>query len=264
MTGASSGIGANYARRLAGLGWNLNLVARRTQRLESLAHELRSDHGTDVRTLTADLGAPEDLNRVAAAVAEDDVALLVNNAGVNGYGPFPETDPDLANRVLSVNVVAPTLLTRAALPGMLSRGRGAIVNVASLLAFAGALPPNPLPWRVTYAGTKGYLVTFTRTLAAELGEAPVCVQVLCPGLTATEFHLTTGEESVPGEEEQSDDLGGMPSEDVVTASLDGLGRNEVVCVPGLTDPEAITRLLEAETGIRAASSQTLADRYRTA
>lgn len=262
VAGASSGIGAVYARRLAEQGWGLTLVARRAGRLDALAGELRSAYGTDVRTLGADLGAADDLGRVAAAVAEDDVDLLVNNAGVNGYGPFAEVEPDLAQRVLTVNVTAPTLLTRAALPGMLARGRGAVVNVASLLAFAGSEPPGRLPERVVYAGTKGYLVTFTRTLAAELGDSPVRVQVLCPGLTATEFHLTRGAESVPGDRERVHDDGGMDSADVVTASLEGLARNEVVCVPGLSDPEAVTRLVEAETGLRAASGQTLAARYR--
>jgi short-subunit dehydrogenase len=259
ITGASSGIGAMYARRLAERGWDLTLVARREHRLTALAGELRTN-GRDVRTISADLGRDEDLDRVAREVAGDDVALLVNNAGINGYGPFAEVDPDLVRRVLAVNVGAPTTLTRAALPGMLERGRGAVVNVASLLAFAGALPPGPLPHRATYAGTKGYLVTFTRTLAAELGDAPVRVQVLCPGLTATEFHLTTGAESVAGDRERAEG-GGMTAEDVVTASLAGLTRGEVVCVPGLSEPEAITRLAEAEHGLRAATGPVLAARY---
>jgi short-subunit dehydrogenase len=263
VTGASSGIGGLYARRLAELGWNLTLVARRTERLEDLAEALRSEHGRDVRTVTADLGRQEDVEKVCGHVAEDDVALLVNNAGINGYGPFEDVDPELARRVLEVNVVAPTLLSRAALPGMLARGRGAIVNVASLLAFAGSVPPGPLPYRVTYAGTKGYLVTFTRTLAAELGDAPVQVQVLCPGLTATEFHLTTGAESVPGRQERVHDDGGMNAADVVTASLAGLTEGEVLCVPGLTDPKAAERLLEAEMGIRETTGSVLAPRYRT-
>jgi short-subunit dehydrogenase len=262
VTGASSGIGAMFARRLAERGWNLTLVARRTERLEDLAETLRSAKGCDVRTVTADLGRQEDAERVARHVAEEDVALLVNNAGINGYGPFEEVDPALAHRVLEVNVVAPTLLSRAALPGMLERGRGAVVNVASLLAFAGALPPDPLPYRATYAGTKGYLVTFTRTLAAELAGSPVHVQVLCPGLTATEFHLTSGAESVPGRREQTHEDGGMTAADVVTGSLEGLAAGEVVCVPGLTDAQAVARLAEVEAELRGAGRQVLAERYR--
>jgi short-subunit dehydrogenase len=261
VTGASSGIGAVYARQLAKRGWNLVLVARRAQRLEDLAAELSE---VEVETVTADLAKQEDLDRVAERVAKDDVALLVNNAGINGYGPFNDVDSQVLQQVLAVNVVAPTVLSRAALPGMLDRGRGAVVNVASLLAFASAMPANPLPYRATYAGTKGYVVTFTRTLASELGDGPVALQVLCPGLTATEFHLTSGMESVGGREERVHDDGGMPAEDVVAASLVGLERGEVVCVPGLDDPAALERLVDVEGLLRSASRATgRAARYRT-
>ncbi|GAA4658517.1 SDR family NAD(P)-dependent oxidoreductase [Amycolatopsis dongchuanensis] len=264
ITGASSGIGAEYARRLAGLGWNLTLVARRAQRLDALAAGLRESAGVAVETLTADLAEPGDLARVTERVAADDVGLLVNNAGINGYGPFAEVDPALLQRVLTINVTAPTVLARAALPGLLARG-GAIVNVASLLAFAGAVPPDPLPHRATYAGTKGYLVTFTRTLAAELGpDSPVAVQVVCPGLTATEFHFTAGLEPVAAEEEQRGEHG-MPAEDVVLASVSALGSGEVVCVPGLDDPAALAAWAAAEAGVRSASTATkAAARYRGA
>jgi short-subunit dehydrogenase len=261
VTGASSGIGALYARRLAERGWDVVLVARRADRLDDIAESLRADTLATIETLTADLAVEEDLERVAERVSAEDVNLLVNNAGINGYGPFPQTDPGLLTRVLAVNVVAPTMLTRAAVPGMLERGHGAVVNVASLLAFAGALPPDPLPYRAVYAGTKGYLVTFTRTLAAELAASPVTVQVMCPGLTATEFHLTPGAESVPGREERVHAEGGMPPGDVVTASLAGLLAGETVCVPGLAEPEALARLSAVEAEIRGASRSGLAPRY---
>ncbi|WP_344323471.1 SDR family oxidoreductase [Streptomyces macrosporus] len=261
VTGASSGIGAVYARGLAEHGRRLVLVARRAGRLEDLAARLRAETPAAVETLTADLGREEDLARVAERVAAPDVDLLVNNAGINGYGPFARTEPELLARVLAVNVVALTTLTRAAVPGMLERGRGAVVNVASLLAFAGSLPPDPLPHRAVYGGTKGYVVTFTRTLAAELAGTPVTVQVLCPGLTATEFHLTRGAESVPGHEERVHDEGGMPAEDVVAASLAALRSGEVVCVPGLTEPEALDRLRAAELAIREGSGPRLAPRH---
>ncbi|MCP2163894.1 hypothetical protein LX83_000734 [Goodfellowiella coeruleoviolacea] len=262
VTGASSGIGAEYARQLGSAGWNLVLVARRADRLAELASWLRARTGVAVEPLTADLADPVDLGRVSARVAGADVAFLVNNAGINGYGPFTEVDPALLAKVLAVNVVAPTLLTRAALPGMLDRGGGSVVNVASLLAFAGSLPPDPLPWRATYGGSKGYLVTFTRTLAAELAGRPVRVQVVCPGLTATEFHLTTGEKSVPGGEEQVHAEGGMPAGDVVTASLAALETGEVVCVPGLAERAAVDRLVAAEAELRAGSGSRIATRYQ--
>jgi short-subunit dehydrogenase len=261
VTGASSGIGAEYAGRLARQGWDLVLVARRDERLAALAARLREDTGAAVETLAADLARAPDLAKVAGRVAGQDVALLVNNAGINGYGPFADVDPGLLAKVVDVNVVAPTVLTRAAVPGMLARGRGAIVNVASLLAFAGALPPGRLPHRAVYAGTKGFMVTFTRTLAAELDGTPLRVQVVCPGLTATEFHLGTGEAPVPGEARVHDE-GGMPAADVVTASLAALETGEVVCVPGLSDAEAVTGLAAAELALREGSGSALAGRYR--
>lgn len=263
VTGASSGIGAAYARRLAADGHDLVLVARRAERLRALATELtEAHHGVRVETLVADLSDAGEVDRVARRAAGDDIETLVNNAGINGYGPFAETDPALLEKVIAVNVVAVTRLARAAVPGMLARGRGTVVNVASTLAFAGSLPPGPLPTRAVYGGTKGYVVTFTRTLAAELAASPVCVQVVCPGLTATEFHLTQGQEPVGGARARVHDDGGMPVEDVVAASFKALENGETVCVPGLVDAAAVDRVTEAETGLRASSGSTLAPRYQ--
>ncbi|MEU6388123.1 SDR family oxidoreductase [Streptomyces sp. NPDC046939] len=261
VTGASSGIGAAYARRLAARGHDLVLVARRAERLKTLAAQVSEEHGVRVDTLVADLSDTGDLDRVVARAAGDDIGMVVNNAGINGYGPFAETDPALLEKVIAVNVVAVTRIARAAVPGMLARGRGTVVNVASTLAFAGSLPPDPLPTRAVYGGTKGYVVTFSRTLAAELTPSPVRVQVLCPGLTATEFHLTQGQEPVGGAEARVHDDGGMPVEDVVTASLRALETGEVVCVPGLVDGAAVDRVTAAETGLRASATSTLAPRY---
>jgi short-subunit dehydrogenase len=257
VTGASAGIGAEFARRLAERGFDLVLVARRAERLDGLAASLP----VEVEPLVADLAAPEDADRVAARVAEDDVTLLVNNAGINAYGPFTEADPAVLAHLLALNVTAPTLLSRAALPGMVERGEGGIVNVASLLAFAGALPPDPMPWRSTYAGTRGYIVTFTRTLASEVEAvgAPVRLQVLCPGYTATEFHMTNGTD--PVSEAPPDEPHAMTAADVVKASLAALDAGEVVCVPGLEDPSAIDVLVEAEAGVRAGARREVAARY---
>ncbi|MEU1082566.1 SDR family NAD(P)-dependent oxidoreductase [Streptomyces sp. NPDC005908] len=260
VTGASSGIGWEYATRLAAHGRHLVLVARRAERLKTLAEEAQRVGAPGVETLVADLARPEDLASVVERVSGEDVDLLVNNAGINGYGLFAEVDAGLLGRVLNVNVVALTALTRAAVPGMLARGRGAVINVASLLAFAGDLPPDPLPQRAVYAGSKGYAVTFTRTLAAELTDAPVRVQVVCPGLTATEFHLGAGDTPVGGKRRVHDE-GGMPAADVVTASLAGLEAGEVVCVPGLTEADAVARLAAAELDLRRGSGSRTAPRY---
>jgi short-subunit dehydrogenase len=264
VTGASSGIGAHYARHLAGEGHDLVLVARRAHRLEQLAAELREEYGVAVEPLVADLARPDDRPPVLDRLGRHDVSLLVNNAGISGYGPFDEADPAVLAQVVELNVTAPTLLTRAAVAGMRRRGGGAVVNVASLLAFAGALPPDPLPHRAVYAGTKGYIVTFTRTLAAELQGTGVQVQVVCPGYTATEFHAAQGLEPVP---DGAPDLvtvsaRAMAAEAVVVASMAALRTGEVVCIPGLGDPAAVERLARAELGIRSGSGAELAPRYR--
>ncbi|MFE4053705.1 SDR family NAD(P)-dependent oxidoreductase [Streptomyces sp. YIM B13518] len=253
VTGASSGIGAAYAERLASLGWDTVLVARRAQRLDDLARRLREGTGTAVETLVADLSDPGDLAGVARRAAGDDIGFLLNNAGINGYGPFAGLEPELMTKILDVNVLAVTALTRAAVPAMLERGRGTLVNVASQLAFAGALPPGPLPERAVYGGTKGYVVTFTRTLAAELAGTPLRIQVLCPGLTATEFHRSRGDAPVPGREQAVHEDGGMPVDQVVDASLAALDTGEVVCVPGLEDRAPVDGLAEAELAIRTAA-----------
>jgi short-subunit dehydrogenase len=262
VTGASAGIGVVYARRLAERGHDLVLVARRRDRIEALAEELRAAHGIAAEALVADLGEPAGVGRVAERAAADDVEILVNNAGINGYASFAAVEPDIAAKVIAVNVTALMLLTRAALPGMLARGEGAIVNVASILAFAASLPPDPLPVRATYAATKGFVVTFTRTLAAEVADTPVRIQVVCPGYTKTEFHMTTGADPVQGTAPDDQPEWAMEPEEVVQASLVALDAGEVVCVPGLHDPAAIDVLLEAEAGVRVAAGAPLADRYR--
>jgi short-subunit dehydrogenase len=260
ITGASAGIGEVFARRLSERGDDLVLVARRSDRLHALRDELTALHGIAVDTLVANLAARDELQRVVRRVGEGDITLLVNNAGINGYGPFAQVDPAVLEGVLAVNVTAPLLLARAAVPAMLDAGGGAIVNVSSLLAFSGGLAPDPLPVRATYAGTKGFMVTFSRTLAAELADTPVRVQVLCPGYTATEFHMTSGTEPVQGTA-PPDQPHAMSAEDVVQASLAALQAGEVVCIPGLDDHEAVEHLARAETELRQGGRAALAARY---
>ncbi|HWU06596.1 MAG TPA: SDR family NAD(P)-dependent oxidoreductase [Streptomyces sp.] len=253
VTGASSGIGAAYAARLAAGGWDTVLVARREQRLDDLAAQLRGETGSAVETLVADLSDPGGLARAVERAGRGDIGFLLNNAGINGYGPFGELEPALMAKVVNVNVLAVTALARAVVPAMLRRGRGTVVNVASQLAFAGSLPPRPLPERAVYAGTKGYVVTFTRTLAAELSGSPLRLQVLCPGLTATEFHRSRGEEPVGGREQSVHADGGMPVDQVIDASLAALEDGRVVCVPGLPDAVPVDGLAAAELAIRTAA-----------
>jgi uncharacterized protein len=174
VSGASSGIGAAYAERLARDGYDLILVARRRERLEALAERLRREAAADAEPLTADLTDAEALSQVEQRIANDErLALLVNNAGFGGYRPFVEIEPRVIDELIGVHIRAVAQLTRAALPGMVRRGKGAVVNVASILALSGALPPNPLPYRAVYAGAKAFIVAFTEALSGELAGSGV-------------------------------------------------------------------------------------------
>lgn len=257
ITGASSGIGAVFAERLAKQGHDLVLVARRRERLEALAARLRSEAQVEVEVLPADLTRREERLKVERALAEDDrLALLVNNAGAGRYRPFLELDPDVAEEILALESLTPVRLTRAALPGMVARGRGGVINIASLLAFSGPIPPgHGMPYRACYAGGKSLVVTFTEALAAELQGKPVRVMVCCPGIVATEFHTVQGMDLSK--------LPRMSAEDVVQAALAGFARGETVCVPGLEDPSMLERMLDSQKALLGAAQKIqIASRYR--
>ena len=165
VTGASSGIGAAFAERLARDRYNLVIIARRRERLEALAQRLQQSQHVSVEVLAADLTQPDQLRAVEKRVAEDAaLELLVNNAGFGGYMPFVTLDPNRAEELIRLQVLAVTRLTRAALPGMVARGHGTIVNVSSRLAFSAPLPSPPLPKRAVYAATKAFINTFTQIL----------------------------------------------------------------------------------------------------
>ena len=229
ITGASAGIGAEFARQLAVGGSHLILVARRRERLEALAGELRKEHAISVDVCPADLSKDEDLDKLETLIAQtDDLDLLVNNAGFGGAGTFVKGDVEPHLNMIQVHVIAPVRLTRVALGGMTARNRGRVINVASIAAF------SPLSG-VTYAATKGYLVRFTQGLQLELAETEVRVQALCPGFTHTEFHAEMAEfkASIPK-------FMWMSAERIVRTSLRALGRKSVICVPG-----GVNRLLAA-------------------
>ena len=224
ITGASSGIGAAFARKLAALGYDLVLVARRGDRLEALAAELEAAYGIRAETLVADLTDEGDVERVAGAIAAiPNLELLVNNAGMGAEGRFYQADIGPQLDMIRLHVLASVRLARAALPGMVERGRGGIINVASVAGFM-ALPEN-----VNYCATKGYLITFSKALQLELTGTGVRVQALCPGFTHTEFHDDLRE----FDKARTPKILWMPAEAVVEASLRGLARGEVVCIPGI-------------------------------
>ncbi len=256
VTGASAGIGAAYAARLARDGYDVVLVARRRGRLEDLAERLRREAQAHAEVLAADLTDAGALAQVEARVAEDEsLSLLVNNAGFGAYGPFVQVDPDVIEGLIAIHIRAVARLTRAALPGMVRRGAGGVINVASLLALSAHMPPSPLPYRAVYAGAKAYMVAFVQALAGELSDTGVRVQVCLPGLVATEFHTVQGL-----------DLSSRPrmtADDVVTASLAAFARGEVVCIPALDDSSLVERLMEAQRAVvGAAATPTLARRYQ--
>jgi short-subunit dehydrogenase len=259
VTGASSGIGAAFARRLGADGFDLIVVARRRERLDALAEQLRRDVGVDVEVVAADLTDSDQLADLEKRIEADGaLELLINNAGFGGYMPFVELDPDQAEALIRLHVLAVTRLTRAALPGMIQNGLGAIINVASLLAFSGSIPPQPLPYRATYAAAKAYMVTFTQALAHELRDTGVRLEVVCPGLVRTEFHDVAGF-----------DLSGVPfpqmePEQLVIAALTGLELGEVICIPGLQDPELVEQAASQQRTIfQTATPGPLASRYAT-
>jgi short-subunit dehydrogenase len=236
ITGASSGIGRAFADRLATDGYALILVARRRERLEAVAGELRAG-GARVEVLAADLADPAGLQTVEKRLAAGDIAMLVNNAGFAAYGPFVEMDPDVAEQQIALHCTALVRLTRAALPAMVTRGAGAVVNVSSNLAFSGSIRLER-PKRATYAGTKAFINAFTQILAQELEGTGVKVQALCPALVRSEFHDRVGGRppGIPATE---------PS-DIVRASIAGLALGEVLCVPTLAGPAALARISAAE------------------
>jgi short-subunit dehydrogenase len=219
VTGASVGIGEQFARILAERGNDLVLVARDQARLEALAKELEAKHGTHAEVLTADLIDTDDLARVEARAR--DVDTLINNAGFGSFGNFHELDVDTEDREVRLNVLAVVRLTHAAAGGMVARGRGAILNVASLAGF------QPTPNDATYAATKAFVLSFTQAVHVELKGTGVSVSVLAPGFTKTEFQARASfdPKSVPS-------LLWQEAEPVARAGLDGLAKNRPVIVPG--------------------------------
>src|SRR5499426_4034498 len=222
VTGASSGIGEAFARRLARDGYDLVLVARSADALAALASELGRERGAAVECLAADLTDAADLRRVEARVRSVPAFdLVVNNAGVGSAGAFAELDVDGEEKQILLNVVALTRLTHAAVASMLPRDRGAVINVSSLAGM------GPYPFTATYGATKAFVNSLTEAIAEELRGSNVHVQALCPGFTRTRFQERAGVD--PGTVPR---FAWMSAEAVVGASLASLARGELVCVPG--------------------------------
>lgn len=224
ITGASSGIGAEFARQLAALGFNLVLTARRQEKLAALAADLQLAHGIKAEVMVADLAQLEDVERLEAKVAGLNLDVLVNNAGFGTSGGFIDSNLDQQMAMLNVHIVATMRLCRAALPGMTQRGGGSIINVSSISAF------YPSPGDINYPASKAYLNTFSQALQAEVLDSGIIVQALCPGFTVTEFHDT---DIIEFDRTKVPTALWMTAEEVVDESLHSLNPNRVICIPGL-------------------------------
>jgi uncharacterized protein len=214
ITGASAGIGLAFARELARRGLSCVLAARREDRLKALGDELSKQHGIQTRAVAVDLAAPDGADRLADAVADLPIGVLVNNAGFGYAGRFDKLETDRLRSMVVVNCVVPVVLTSRILPGMVKRGRGAVIIVGSV---AGR---QPLPLHATYSATKAFDQFLGEGLWAELrgtGVDALCVE---PGATATEFQAVAGEQVGPNH--------GEPPENVVAIALEALGKQPSV------------------------------------
>jgi len=238
ITGASRGIGAVYADRLAKRGYDLILVARNRERLEALAQHLARETGRTVDLVVADLNDRQDVRRVEAVLRSDaTLTLLVNNAGVGSTAPLLHADIDTMEAMIALNVTALTRLTSAAVPAFVARGRGTIVNIASIVGVAPELLNG------VYGGTKAFVLALSRSLRHELAGTGVSVQVVLPGATATAFWHIAG---TPVEHLPTEWV--MSAEDLVDAALAGLDQGEFVTIPALpnaADWEAFEAAREA-------------------
>jgi short-subunit dehydrogenase len=254
VTGASSGIGAVYADRLAGRGYDLILVARDVARLQSLAVRLQAETGRTIDVLPADLTESADLAKVEARLAGDaTITLLVNNAGMLLDGGLLDNGPAQLGSLIALNITAPTRLAAAAARSFVARGHGTIVNISSVLAVA------PEVFDGVYSGSKAYLLNLSLQLAGTLAERGVRVQAVLPGATRTEIWARSGKDAdaaMPGLV--------MEAGDLVDAALVGLDRGETVTIPPLADEGLWVAYERARLALAPhLSRRAVADRYAT-
>jgi short-subunit dehydrogenase len=225
ITGASAGIGAIYADRVAKRGYDLILVARNQSRLAALAQRLKNETGRSVETIAADLNDKADLARIETTLRTNaSIALLVNNAGVGAAAPLLNSDVEKMDEMIRLNVGALTRLTYAAVPGFVARGGGTIINISSIVAI------SPETLNGVYGGSKAFVLALSQSLNHELAGKGVRVQAVLPGATATEFWDIAG---LPVHNLRAGTV--MSAEDMVDAALAGLDQGEIVTIPSLPD-----------------------------
>jgi len=240
VTGASSGIGRELAQLAAADGYDVVVTARREERLRELAETVEEEHGVSATVVTQDLADPDAAETLYETVrdAELDVDVLVNNAGVPLYGQFTETDREAERDMLRVNITAPTELAKLFLPAMVERGRGGVLNTASLTSF------YPVPGKAVYGATKAYLLSLSRALAHEVEETGVMVTALCPGVVETEY-------AERGGVDESGTMSGVTNDPrtVAEAGWNGFRSGERIVLPSAfaTYAAQLTRVLPRET-----------------
>jgi short-subunit dehydrogenase len=229
ITGASAGIGREFARQLAGRAGSLVLVARRLERLEELRNELTKKHpNLNVHCRAVDLSQSNEVDELCAWLEREKIAIdfLINNAGLGDRGSFVTSDPKRVREMLAVNIVALTTLTRALLPGMIEKRRGAILNVSSS---AGFLPIRNL---AVYAASKAYVTSFSEAVRGEVRKSGIAVTALCPGPVATEFDQVA-QRSSSKRPYPNPGFAYVAVEDVVRAGLEAVKRDKPLVVPGI-------------------------------
>ena len=225
VTGASSGIGAVYARRLAARGFDLLLVARDLQRLEEAASKLRDEYGVQVEVLKADLTQKDDVLKLEQRLRSDSsISLLLNNAGVAADGLLANADMNQLEQLIQLNVTAVTRLASAAAASFAKAGRGTLINIASVVALF------PERFNATYSASKAYVLSLTQSLNAELDGTGVKVQAVLPGVTRTEIWERSGIDATQIPAEMVREAGEM-----FDAALSGMDQGDLVTIPSLPD-----------------------------
>ena len=255
ITGASAGIGATYADRLARRGYDLILVARDQARLDGLASRLRAQTGVSAETLRADLTVQADVVRIEQRLRQDEnIAMLVNNAGIGPDGPLVDANAEYLDRMILINVVAVNRLSVAAASEFARRGRGTIVNLASVVALVPEMSIG------TYSATKAFVLNLTQALHTEVGGKGVRLQAVLPGLTRTEIFERAGLDIGKLDQSRIMEVGEM-----VDAALAGLDQGELVTIPSLPDPAGWNAVVAARMALGPnLSSGHAAERYKVA
>lgn len=239
VTGASTGMGAIYAARLAKMGYDLIIVARNHNRLNQMASHITADSQRNVEVVAADLNDAGQLAALEMKLRHDaSITLLVNNAGIGTHTPLVDSDVDQMTTMINLNVTALTRLTYAVVPGFISRGRGAIINIASIVGIA------PEILNAVYGGSKAYVLAFSQSLHHELADKGIQVQVVLPSATATPFWDNGG---LPLSQLDPEIV--MKAEDMVDAALTGFLHGELITIPSLHDESRLQQWEQARQAV---------------